>query len=239
MCGVANPESFRHRNFVIVLRTRHPHGPTHDHVLDRATGSKPVTLRIVGFGRGVTAQFANPLVTPEHNAATRWNSTGLGKVASMSVPAAPADPTAPILVLNGPNLNMLGMRQPEVYGPETLDDVVELCRTTAARHGREITAYQSNSEGALIDRIHRARGAESAIVINPGGLTHTSVALRDALVIPEIPIVEVHISNVHAREQFRQHSYISPIASAVIAGMGSYGYAAAIEYLLRDLPARD
>ncbi|WP_280264236.1 type II 3-dehydroquinate dehydratase [Nocardia wallacei] len=138
---------------------------------------------------------------------------------------------APILVLNGPNLNMLGTRQPEVYGSETLDDVVELCRSTAARFDREITAFQSNSEGALIDRIHAARGAAAGIVINPGGLTHTSVALRDALVIPEVPIVEVHISNVHAREEFRHHSYISPIATAVIAGMGIQGYAAAVEFL--------
>ncbi|WP_040793013.1 type II 3-dehydroquinate dehydratase [Nocardia paucivorans] len=142
-------------------------------------------------------------------------------------------PSGPILVLNGPNLNMLGTRQPQVYGSETLTDVIELCRRTAAAHGREITDFQSNSEGELIDRIHRARGAESAIVINPGGLTHTSVALRDALVIPEVPIVEVHISNVHAREEFRHHSYISPIATAVVAGMGIYGYAAAIEFLTR------
>ncbi|MFG1790497.1 type II 3-dehydroquinate dehydratase [Nocardia sp. NPDC049149] len=139
----------------------------------------------------------------------------------------------PILVLNGPNLNMLGTRQPEVYGAATLDDVVELCRQTAHRYGREIVAFQSNSEGALIDRIHQARGAEAGIVINPGGLTHTSVALRDALVIPELPIVEVHISNVHAREEFRHHSYISPIATAVIAGMGIQGYAAAVEFLVR------
>ncbi|MEU6560266.1 type II 3-dehydroquinate dehydratase [Nocardia nova] len=138
---------------------------------------------------------------------------------------------APILVLNGPNLNMLGTRQPEVYGSDTLDDVVELCRATAARFDREITTFQSNSEGALIDRIHAARGVEAGIVINPGGLTHTSVALRDALVIPEVPIVEVHISNVHAREEFRHHSYISPIATAVIAGMGIQGYAAAVEFL--------
>ncbi len=138
---------------------------------------------------------------------------------------------APILVLNGPNLNMLGTRQPEIYGSDTLDDVVGLCRRTARRFDREISAFQSNSEGALIDRIHAARGVESAIVINPGGLTHTSVALRDALVIPEVPIVEVHISNVHAREEFRHHSYISPIAAAVIAGLGIQGYAAAIEYL--------
>ncbi|GAA5102980.1 type II 3-dehydroquinate dehydratase [Nocardia iowensis] len=140
----------------------------------------------------------------------------------------------PILVLNGPNLNMLGTRQPEVYGSATLDDVVELCRQTAHRYGREIAAFQSNSEGALIDRIHRACGVESAIVINPAGLTHTSVALRDALVIPEVPIVEVHISNVHAREEFRAHSYISPIATAVVTGMGIQGYAAAIEFLVRS-----
>ncbi|KAA8890334.1 type II 3-dehydroquinate dehydratase [Nocardia colli] len=140
----------------------------------------------------------------------------------------------PILVLNGPNLNMLGTRQPEVYGSATLDDVVELCRQTAQRYGREVAAFQSNSEGALIDRIHAARGVESGIVINPGGLTHTSVALRDALVIPELPIVEVHISNVHAREEFRHHSYISPIATAVVAGMGIQGYAAAIEFLVRS-----
>ncbi|MBF6524022.1 type II 3-dehydroquinate dehydratase [Nocardia farcinica] len=142
-----------------------------------------------------------------------------------------ADRIAPILVLNGPNLNMLGTRQPEVYGADTLDDVVALCERTAARFGRTITAFQSNHEGALIDRIHEARGATSAIVVNPGGLTHTSVALRDALVIPEVPIVEVHISNVHAREEFRHHSYISPIATAVIAGLGIQGYAAAIEFL--------
>ncbi|RMI33973.1 type II 3-dehydroquinate dehydratase [Nocardia stercoris] len=137
----------------------------------------------------------------------------------------------PILVLNGPNLNMLGTRQPEVYGADTLADVLDLCRHTATRFDRTITDFQSNHEGALIDRIHAARGVESAIVINPGGLTHTSVALRDALVIPEVPIVEVHISNVHAREEFRHHSYISPIATAVIAGMGIQGYAAAVEFL--------
>lgn len=141
----------------------------------------------------------------------------------------------PILVLNGPNLNMLGLRQPEVYGTATLDDIVEQCERAAARFDRKIVAFQSNSEGALIDRIHQARGVESGIVINPGGLTHTSVCLRDALVIPEVPIVEVHLSNVHAREEFRRHSYISPIAAAVVAGMGIHGYTAAVEYLcLRD-----
>lgn len=139
----------------------------------------------------------------------------------------------PILVLNGPNLNMLGIRQPEVYGRETLDDIVALCRTTAAGFHREITAFQSNSEAALIDRIHTAAGAQSGIVINPAGLSHTSVALRDALVIPQLPVVEVHLSNVYAREPFRHHSYISAIASAVLIGMGSEGYRAAIEYLCR------
>src|SRR5690606_21081569 len=108
--------------------------------------------------------------------------TRIGKVAGMSDTAAP---TLPILVLNGPNLNMLGVRQPEIYGSETLADVVELCTRTGAGLGREVRAFQSNSEGALIDEIHAARGTVSGIVINPGGLTHTSVALRDALVIPE------------------------------------------------------
>jgi 3-dehydroquinate dehydratase-2 len=142
---------------------------------------------------------------------------------------------AAILVLNGPNLNMLGIRQPEVYGAQTLDDVVELCRKTAARFDHEIAAFQSNSEAALIDRIHAARGVETGIVINPAGFTHTSVALRDALVIPEVPVVEVHISNVYAREEFRRHSYISPVATAVITGMGLRGYAAAVEFLCTQI----
>ncbi|MFI5714729.1 type II 3-dehydroquinate dehydratase [Nocardia sp. NPDC051750] len=150
----------------------------------------------------------------------------------MSDRTFPQTSSSPILVLNGPNLNMLGTRQPEVYGSETLEDVIELCRRSAAARGREISHFQSNSEGEIIDRIHAAYGTVSGIVINPGGLTHTSVTLRDALVIPAVPIVEVHISNVHAREEFRRHSYISPIAAAVVAGMGSYGYVAAIDFLL-------
>jgi 3-dehydroquinate dehydratase-2 len=127
---------------------------------------------------------------------------------------------------------MLGTRQPEVYGQETLADVVALCQQTAAAHGRTVRAEQSNHEGQLIDWIHEARGVASGIVINPGGLTHTSVALRDALVVPEIPIIEVHISNVHAREEFRHHSFVSPIASGVIAGFGVAGYGYAIERLI-------
>ncbi|WP_051613097.1 type II 3-dehydroquinate dehydratase [Rhodococcus sp. UNC23MFCrub1.1] len=140
----------------------------------------------------------------------------------------PASPL-PILVLNGPNLNMLGTRQPEVYGTETLNDVVALCRETAERHGRTIRAEQSNHEGTLIDWIHEARGTASGIVINPGGLTHTSVVLRDALVVPEIPVVEIHISNVHAREEFRHHSFVSGIAVSVIAGCGVRGYRYAVD----------
>jgi 3-dehydroquinate dehydratase II len=136
-----------------------------------------------------------------------------------------------ILVLNGPNLNMLGVRNPAVYGTSTLADIEQLCRRTAARHSLGVATFQSNSEAALIDRIHAARGAESGIVINPGGFTHTSVALRDALEIPEVPVVEVHLSNVHAREPFRAHSYISPIATAVIAGLGPHGYSTAIDFL--------
>lgn len=137
----------------------------------------------------------------------------------------------PIYVLNGPNLNLLGERQPEVYGSATLDDVVELCRTAAARAGREIVARQSNHEGQLIDWVHEARLSASAVVINPGGYTHTSIALRDALVTLDMPLVEVHISNVHAREEFRQHSYVSGIATGVIAGLGIQGYGAAIDFV--------
>ncbi|AOW94789.1 type II 3-dehydroquinate dehydratase [Rhodococcus sp. WMMA185] len=138
----------------------------------------------------------------------------------------------PIFVLNGPNLNLLGQRQPEVYGHDTLADVVELCETTAAaRDGREIIARQSNHEGVLIDWVHEARTTASGVVINPGGFTHTSVALRDALVTLEVPLVEVHISNVHAREEFRRHSYVSGVATGVIAGLGILGYGLAVEFI--------
>lgn len=139
----------------------------------------------------------------------------------------------PILLLNGPNLNTLGTRQPQVYGTATLDDVVERAERAAAAVGLGVRALQTNHEGEMIDAIHTARGEVSGIVINPGGWTHTSVALADALVIPEVPIIEVHISNVHAREEFRRHSYISPIAAGVIAGCGIDGY----EFAVRRLAA--
>ncbi len=151
-------------------------------------------------------------------------------------PEAPASADSaqplPILLLNGPNLNMLGTRQPEVYGSATLDDVVDLVAATAAEYGYGVQALQTNHEGEMLDALAARRGAISGIVINPAAWTHTSVALIDALVLPEVPIVEVHISNVHAREAFRQHSYVSPIAAGVIAGFGIRGYEFAVRHLV-------
>jgi len=141
-----------------------------------------------------------------------------------------------LLLVNGPNLNLLGTREPEVYGSTTLADIEQAATAQAAAMGALLTSFQSNHEGALIDRIQAAK-AESvdAIVINPGGLTHTSVALRDALAGVAIPFVEVHISNIHQRESFRHHSYLSGIAIGVICGLGVDGYQAAIEFALKKL----
>ncbi|KHO29307.1 type II 3-dehydroquinate dehydratase [Corynebacterium minutissimum] len=139
-----------------------------------------------------------------------------------------------ILVLNGPNLNRLGKRQPEIYGSETLEDIEKRMRAAAGQE--DIIFFQSNHEGELIDHVHRAADEGWPVIINPGGFTHTSVALRDALaeVADGAGFVEVHLSNVHARESFRQHSYLSPIARGVIAGLGSYGYIAALRYFVAD-----
>ena len=139
-----------------------------------------------------------------------------------------------ILVLNGPNLNRLGKRQPEIYGSETLEDIEH--RVRAAAGEEEIVFFQSNHEGELIEQVHRAADEGWPVIINPGGYTHTSVALRDALaeVADGAGFIEVHLSNVHAREAFRQHSYLSPIARGVIAGLGSYGYVAALGYFLAN-----
>ncbi len=132
---------------------------------------------------------------------------------------------AKILLLNGPNLNLLGSREPGVYGLGTLTEIVAAVRAHARRLGHELADFQHNSEGALIDRIHAARDeGVAAILFNPGAYTHTSVALRDALLGVGIPFVEIHISNVHAREPFRQRSYLSDIARGVISGLGSDGY---------------
>ena len=152
---------------------------------------------------------------------------------STSDPAGPEP--LPILLLNGPNLNTLGTREPAIYGSETLDDVVDLAERTASELGFGLRAAQTNHEGQMIDWIHEAVGKISGIVINPGGWTHTTVALADALVVPGVPIFEVHISNVHRREEFRHHSFISGIAEGVIAGLGTEGYSAALRFLARRL----
>lgn len=141
-----------------------------------------------------------------------------------------------LLLLNGPNLNLLGTREPEVYGSHTLDDIERAATAQANTAGGSLACFQSNHEGALIDRIHAAKTAGiDAIVINPGGLTHTSVALRDALAAVAIPFVEVHISNIHQREAFRHTSYLSSIAVGVICGLGVDGYRLAVDFALNKL----
>ena len=141
----------------------------------------------------------------------------------------------PVLVLNGPNLNMLGKRQPQIYGRETLADVEKACQIEALRLGLAVEFAQSNHEGVLVDLIQAAREKNSAIVINAGAYTHTSVALLDALNAAELPAVEVHISNIYKRESFRHRSYISPAAVGVIAGLGIQGYLLALQALARLL----
>lgn len=145
----------------------------------------------------------------------------------------------PIFVLNGPNLNLLGIRKPDIYGHTTLADIEATLRAQAAELGLSIEFMQSNHEGTLIDEIQRARTEGSAIIINPAAYTHTSVAIHDALESAELPIVEVHLSNVHRRENFRHHSYVSLQASAVIAGAGAQGYELALSYLARQLQPAD
>ena len=133
-----------------------------------------------------------------------------------------------VVVLNGPNLNLLGAREPEVYGRETLADVEQLCRKAAAEGGLSVDFRQSNHEGVLVDAVHEVRTTAVGLVVNAGALTHSSGALRDALATVEAPVIEVHISNVHAREEFRHHSFLSAVADGVIVGCGTQGYAFAI-----------
>ena len=143
-----------------------------------------------------------------------------------------------LLLLNGPNLNLLGTREPEVYGRTTLADIEATLQREAAERGATLATFQSNHEGALIDRIHAARAdGVGFIVINPGGLTHTSVALLDALAGVAIPFIEVHLSNVHQREAFRHHSYLSAVAVGVICGFGASGYSMALQYACQQLGA--
>jgi 3-dehydroquinate dehydratase-2 len=140
-----------------------------------------------------------------------------------------------ILVLHGPNLNLLGEREPELYGHTTLAEIDARLREQGAKRDVSIESFQSNHEGALLDRIQAARRTHQAIIINPGGLTHTSVALRDALVASRLPVIEVHLSNIHAREDFRQRSLVAGIALGQISGLGAKGYELALEALLDRL----
>ena len=134
-----------------------------------------------------------------------------------------------ILVLNGPNLNMLGKREPEIYGAQTLNEIISQLTQQAKTKEIELSHVQSNAEHVLIDAIHQAFQMVDFIIINPAAFTHTSVALRDALLAVNIPFIEVHLSNVHAREKFRQHSYLSDVAKGVICGLGAKGYNYALE----------
>lgn len=143
--------------------------------------------------------------------------------------------TKHILVLNGPNLNLLGIREPEVYGTTTLADIENLCIRRAERLGLVVDFRQSNTEGKLMDWIHEARGNFDAIIINAGGYTHTSVALMDALLSVEIPAVEVHLSNIYQREQYRHRSFIAGAAKGMICGFGATGYELALEALAKEL----
>jgi 3-dehydroquinate dehydratase-2 len=158
------------------------------------------------------------------------------KLAGIGIEGKPPG-MAQILLLNGPNLNLLGSREPEIYGGTGLADIERQLQVMAQHAGHRLDALQSNSEAELIDRIHAAAGETDFILFNPGGLTHTSVALRDALLAVGIPFIEIHISNVHAREDFRRHSYFADVAVGTIAGLGPLGYELALraadEYLRR------
>ena len=143
-----------------------------------------------------------------------------------------------VLLINGPNLNALGTREPEIYGSTTLADIERDAVAQGAAAGLEVGCFQSNHEGAILDRLYAAKDeGVRFVIINPGAFTHTSVALRDAFASVAIPFCEVHISNVHAREEFRRHSYLSDIAVGVLAGFGTYGYTMAMHYVIDRLTA--
>jgi 3-dehydroquinate dehydratase II len=138
----------------------------------------------------------------------------------------------PIHVLNGPNLNMLGVREPHIYGQDTLADIEKRCAAKAEAAGRAVVFRQSNHEGQLVDWIQEARTEAAAVIINPAAFTHTSVAIHDSLKMLDCPVIELHLSNIHAREDWRHHSYVSLVATAIIAGFGSMGYEMAVDAAL-------
>lgn len=145
---------------------------------------------------------------------------------------------AKLLLINGPNLNLLGTREPEIYGSTTLADVEQILDEQATATGHTLECFQSNHEGAIVDALHDARGQVDFVIINPGAYTHTSIAIRDAFSATQLPFIEVHLTNIHARESFREHSYLSAIARGIIMGLGVNGYqlalAAAIEQIKVD-----
>jgi 3-dehydroquinate dehydratase-2 len=140
----------------------------------------------------------------------------------------------PIYVLSGPNLNMLGQREPEIYGSQTLDDIHKSLSEKAAKHNKDVKCFQSNHEGQLVDIIQEAGNKASGLIINAGALTHTSVAIADAIRAIDIPAIEVHMSNVYQREEFRHHSYLSPVVIGLICGFGSQSYELALDVLVTD-----
>ena len=140
-----------------------------------------------------------------------------------------------LLLLNGPNLNLLGQREPETYGSQTLEDIVQLVTDTAEEANYELTSYQSNHEGELIDQLQNAEGNVSGIIFNPAAYTHTSVAIRDAVSAISVPVIEVHISNVHNREEFRRHSLIAPAAAGQVIGFGIDGYRLAVLGVIKKI----
>ena len=143
-----------------------------------------------------------------------------------------------VLIVNGPNINLIGSREKDVYGAMSYEELCEKLKSEAASLGQELTIFQSNHEGELVDRIQSARGAFDIIIINPGAYTHTSVAIRDALLAIDMPCIELHISNVHKREEFRKHSYISDIADGIIIGLGTEGYFLALKGVQTVIKAR-
>lgn len=147
--------------------------------------------------------------------------------------------TRSILILNGPNLNLLGARQPEVYGTTTLQDIENMCNTHAQSLGVTVVFRQTNHEGELVDALHAARGTHDGVILNAGAYTHTSVALMDAITSTQLPVVELHLSNIHAREEFRHKSYIAPVAIGQICGFGAAGYPLAIDALMSWLGDND